>query len=256
MPAHLLKSIITVMKKIVAAIALAAATAVSLPAGAHRHHCGRCAAHRVTTDSLVSVQKSKKYTELWGQRAALYNMLGVDSTDIVMLGNSLTHGCEWNELLGTTNVKNRGINGDIIEGINDRLDCVVNGRPAKIFLMAGTNDVSHNLTPDSIVRAACALIDRIMAATPTTRLYVQSLLPVNNSFGRYKAMKDKEQTIRDINALLRPEVEKRGLTWIDIHSSLVDADGNLRADLTNDGLHLLPEGYLIWRQLLLPYIKE
>lgn len=244
------------MNKLIVTLFVAAAAVIGQPVRGQAHKCSHCGRHRVTTDSLVSIQKAKKYTELWGQRAALYNMLGVDSTDIVMLGNSLTHGCEWNELLGTSNVRNRGINGDIIEGINDRLDCIVGGRPAKIFLMAGTNDVSHNLTPDSIVRAACALIDRIMEATPSTRLYVQSLLPVNNSFGRYKAMKDKEQTIRDINALLRPEVEKRGLTWIDIHSRLTDADGNLRADLTNDGLHLLPEGYLIWREVLLPYINE
>lgn len=211
---------------------------------------------QVSADSLVSIQRAKHYTELWGQRAALYNELGVQPGDIVMLGNSLTHGGEWNELLGTTNVRNRGINGDIIEGIHDRLDCITDGHPAKIFLMVGTNDVSHNLSADSIVTAALGLIDRITAETPRTRLYVQSLLPVNNSFGRYKAMKGKEQVIRDINARLRPEVEKRGLTWVEIHSLLTDKDGNLRADLTNDGLHLLPAGYRIWCAALRPYIFD
>lgn len=217
---------------------------------------GACCRKPVTTDSLVSIQRAKHYTELWGQRAALYNALGVDSTDIVMLGNSLTHGGEWNEILGTTNVVNRGINGDIIEGILDRIDCVVDGHPRKIFLMIGTNDVSHNLTADSIATAAGELIDVIRTRTPQTRLYVQSLLPCNNSFGRYKAMKDKEQVICDINAKLRPIAESKGATWVEIHSLLTDDQGNLRADLTNDGLHLLPEGYAIWRSVILPYIKE
>ena len=211
---------------------------------------------QVTTDSLVNIQKAKHYTELWGQRAALFNALGCDSTSIVMLGNSLTHGNEWHEFLGNPKVLNRGINGDIIEGITDRIDCVVDGHPAKIFLMVGTNDVSHNLTADSIATAAGKLIDLNLTRTPNTKLYVQSLLPINNSFGRYKAMKDKEQVIRDINALLRPMAEAKGCTWVEVHERLVDADVNLRKEWTNDGLHLLPEAYAVWREVLLPFVNE
>ena len=35
-----------------------------------------------------------------------------------------------------------------------------------------------------------------------------------------------------------------------------DADGNLRTDLTNDGLHLLGPAYLVWRDAIMPYINE
>lgn len=197
-----------------------------------------------------------KYTELYYQRASLFDALGVDSTNIVFLGNSLTHGCEWHELLGMPNVVNRGINGDVVQGLYDRIASVVDGRPAKIFLMIGANDVSHDLSADSIVTAVTALIDHIRTATPSTRLYVQSMLPINNSFGRYRLMKGKEQTIRDINALLEPEVRRRGLTWVNLHPAFCDADGNLRADFTNDGLHLLAPGYMTWRDIILPYVKE
>ncbi|MDE6333818.1 MAG: sialate O-acetylesterase [Muribaculaceae bacterium] len=197
-----------------------------------------------------------KYTELYYQRASLFDALGVDSTDIVFLGNSLTHGCEWHELLDMPNVLNRGINGDIVEGVGDRISSVVNGHPAKIFLMIGANDVSHDLSADSIVRAVTKLIDYITEATPSTRLYIQSMLPINNSFGRYRLMKGKEQVIRDINAALEPEVRRRGLTWVNLHPAFCDADGNLRAEFTNDGLHLLAPGYLTWRDIVLPYVKE
>lgn len=197
-----------------------------------------------------------KYTELYYQRASLFDALGVDSTDIVFLGNSLTHGCEWHELLDMPNVLNRGINGDIVEGVGDRISSVVNGHPAKIFLMIGANDVSHDLSADSIVRAVTKLIDYITEATPSTRLYIQSMLPINNSFGRYRLMKGKEQVIRDINAALEPEVRRRGLTWVNLHPAFCDADGNLRSEFTNDGLHLLAPGYLTWRDIVLPYVKE
>ena len=34
-----------------------------------------------------------------------------------------------------------------------------------------------------------------------------------------------------------------------------DKNGKMRADLTNDGLHLMGEGYIVWRDAVLPYVK-
>lgn len=203
-----------------------------------------------------AAQTSGKHTELYYQRASLFDALGVDSTDIVFLGNSLTHGCEWHELLGMPNVVNRGINGDTTEGIDERLNSVLKGHPAKIFLMAGTNDVSHDLSADSIAASVEALICRIQSESPQTKIYLQSLLPINNSFGRYRLMTGKEQTIRDINALLEPMAARHGITWVNLHPSFCDENGNLRTELTNDGLHLLAPGYMIWRDIVLPYVRE
>lgn len=197
-----------------------------------------------------------KYTELYYQRASLFETLGVDSTTIVFLGNSLTHGCEWHELLKMPNVVNRGINGDIVEGIGERIGSVVNGHPAKIFLMTGANDVSHDLTPDSIVTAVSELIDYIKQQSPSTRIYLQSMLPINNSFGRYKAMAGKEDTIRRINSLLQPLAAEKGIRWINLYPYFCDNEGNLRKDFTNDGLHLLGPAYLVWRDIVMPYVQE
>ncbi len=199
---------------------------------------------------------AEKFSELYYQRASLFDALGVDSTSIVLVGNSLTHGCEWHELLGMPNVLNRGINGDIAEGINQRLDGVLKGKPAKIFLLCGVNDVSHDLTADSIATAVEGLVDRILTESPTTRLYLQSLLPINNSFARYRLLTDKEQTIRDINTRLQKMASSKGVTWIDLYPHFADENGNLKAELTNDGLHLLAPGYMIWKEVLLPYITE
>lgn len=197
-----------------------------------------------------------KYTELYYQRASLFDELGVDSTAIVFLGNSLTHGCEWHELLKNPDVVNRGINGDIAEGIDERLSSITAGHPAKIFLLSGANDVSHDLTADSIATAIEALVTRIQAETPDTKLYLQSMLPINNSFGRYRKMAGKEQVIRDVNALIEPMAARKGITFINLYPLFCDEEGNLRRDLTNDGLHLLGPGYLIWREAVLPYVNE
>lgn len=197
-----------------------------------------------------------KYTELYYQRASLFDQLGVDSTTIVFLGNSLTHGCEWHELLKMPNVVNRGINGDVVAGIKERVGSVVSGHPAKIFLMSGANDVSHDLTADSIATAIADLVDYIHAESPDTRIYLQSMLPINNSFGRYKLMAGKEQVIRDINERLVKIAADRGITFINLYPAFCDEEGNLKREYTNDGLHLLGPAYLVWRDIVLPYVKE
>lgn len=246
--------------KIRTIVAVTALAAMALPVAAQHRCC-----HSVSVPDTVQctrlqyyidMQHQNKYTELWGQRATIFEALPVDTNDIVMLGNSLTHGCEWHELLGMPNVLNRGIIGDVIEGIRLRVDPILNGHPKKIFLLAGVNDVSHNLSADSIANAMGELIDYIRTRSPQTRLYVQSMLPINNSFGRYKNLKDKEQVIRDANVLVAAMAQDKGFTWINLYTAVADKYGNLRKDLTNDGLHLLAPGYRIWADIIRPYINE
>ena len=190
------------------------------------------------------------------QRSALFEIYGTDSTSIVMLGNSLTAGCDWYELFHNGKVVNRGIVGDTSTDIMNRLECITSGKPAKIFLLAGVNDISHDLSADSVMLCINELIDSIQSQSPTTKLYLQSLLPINNSFGRYQRMIGKEQTVKEVNTLLKAEADKRGLNFIDLYDSFCDEEGNLRSDWTNDGLHLLAPAYVKWRDLLIDYINE
>ncbi|MCM1317593.1 MAG: GDSL-type esterase/lipase family protein [Bacteroides sp.] len=204
----------------------------------------------------ASAQEAYKPDVFYYQRSTLFDVLPVNPSDIIMLGNSLTNGGEWHELLGMPNVKNRGISSDVIDGVKMRLRPLVKGQPAKIFLMIGVNDISHDLTADSVASAYLDLIREIRRDMPGTKLYVQSCLPVNISFGRYKKMADKEQVIRNVNALVAAQAEKEGFTWIDLYSRFADSDGHMHRHLTNDGLHLLGPGYLLWRDTIRPYVVE
>lgn len=197
-----------------------------------------------------------RFTTFYGQRATLFDMLPMDSQTIVMLGNSITNGCEWAELLGNANVVNRGISGDTVEGIQARLGSIIKAAPAKIFLMIGVNDVSHDLSADSIATSIGELVHRIRTESPATKLYLQSLLPVNQSFERFRKLDGKEQVIRDINAKLPAIAEREGATFINLYPLLADERGNLGSEYTNDGLHLLAPAYLVWRDAIMPYINE
>ena len=173
--------------------------------------------------------------------------------DIVMLGNSLTEGGgDWNDRLHTKKrVCNRGISGDEAMGLLDRLHQILPARPAKLFLMIGINDLSHQLTPDSVVSLITRVIDRIQTDSPHTRLYVQSLLPINESLSTYKTMVGKTELIPEINAKLETATQIRKVTFINLFPLFCEKGTNiLRPELTRDGLHLTEEGYRIWSKSL------
>lgn len=205
--------------------------------------------------SAMTAPEKYEYGVYYYQRSSLFDALPIHSTDIIMLGDSQTNGCEWHELLGNPNVKNRGISSDVMQGVYDRMEPLVKGQPAKIFLLIGVNDVSHDLGVDSIVDAYASLIGMMRERMPLTQLYVQSMLPINISYGMYRGMAGRDQEIRDINARLQPIAEANGCTWIDLYSALSDDEGHLKAEYTNDGLHLMGSAYLKWRDVIQPYLN-
>ena len=191
----------------------------------------------------------------YARRATLFDELPIGKKDIVMLGNSLTDGCEFNELLNNRHIKNRGIVGDIVQGLIDRIDPIIKGQPKKLFIMTGVNDISHDVSADSIARAMEKLIVMVKQGSPRTKIYLQSLLPFNNDVREWKLLVGRDHVVVEANALLEQVARRQGVTWINLYPLFVDDQGRLRADLTNDGLHLMGKGYLIWRDAIKPYIK-
>lgn len=192
--------------------------------------------------------------EYWEQRVSLFSILPIYETDIVFLGNSITDGGEFNELLERNNIKNRGIRSDVISGVEKRLHQVTDGKPEKIFLLIGINDVSHGLTVEQLAEKYERLVKRIREESPNTRLYVQSVMPINNEFKRYKGLTGKEQIIKDFNKRIKKIAENNNAEYIDLWPVLADSKGNLSKELTNDGLHLNGKGYQKWTSILKPYL--
>lgn len=176
----------------------------------------------------------------------------IGNKDIVMLGNSLTeNGGDWAARLGNENVRNRGIIGDEVMGVYDRLHQILPGHPSKLFLLIGVNDISHDLTADSIVGMIRMTVSRIQKESPDTKLYLQSLLPFNESFGRYKKLTGKTAMVPEINKQLEALAKEKGITYINLFPLFTEKGTDiLRAELTNDGLHLKEEGYKIWAKAI------
>jgi len=201
--------------------------------------------------------QTNKYSTLYYQRASLFEKLPVNNSDIIFLGNSITHFGEWSEIFDNRHIKNRGISGDIVQGVYDRLDPILKGQPKKIFLLIGINDVSHNVTADSIVNGIAKVAGKIAAESPKTKLYIQSVFPVNESFNMFLGATKKGDVVIEINKGLRKLCLKKGLIFIDVYSALKSKDSEaLDARYTNDGLHLMGEGYMVWKSVVIKYLKD
>ena len=206
--------------------------------------------------TTVPMTHAEKRNEYWRQKVSLFELLPISSDDIVMLGNSITDGGEWVELLGRDNVKNRGISADVISGVEERLDQVTNGHPDKIFLLIGINDISHGHSAAELARRYERLLKRITTDSPDTKIYIQSVMPINNSFGRYRNLAGKEKVVTQLNTLLKQLAPTYNAVWVDLWLALADSKGRLRSDFTNDGLHLTGKGYKAWAETIIPFIDQ
>ena len=188
------------------------------------------------------------------QRVSLFDVMPVQKEDVVFIGNSITDGAEWSELFNDLQIKNRGISGDITTGILHRWRQIVAAKPKKIFLMIGTNDLARNASADSVVKNILLAADYLKQESPSTHLYVQSILPVTDFYKKFAGHTSKVAQIVATNNKLQSAATAHQYTYIDLHSAFINADGKMNERYTNDGLHLVGEGYMLWKHLIFSHV--
>lgn len=200
--------------------------------------------------------QEQKHSTFYYQRATLFEALPTSKSDIIFLGNSITNGGEWAELLRNPHAKNRGISGDTTQGVLDRLSTVTKGKPSKIFLLIGTNDLSRGKSVDEVAKNVEKIVERVKRESPKTKLYVQSVFPVNPKFNKFLGHMNRQKDIAVLNAKIKAVAARHGVTYIDVYKALVTPSTDvMNPEYTNDGLHLLGKGYLKWVEVLKPYLK-
>lgn len=207
--------------------------------------------------TITASAQERTYSTFYYQRASLFEKLAVSEEDILFVGNSITNGGEWTELFEDARVKNRGISGDICEGLYDRLDPILKGKPSKIFLMIGINDLARGTSPDLIVAQTDRIAEKIMRESPRTIIFLQSILPVNDCYGMFEGHTRQSQIIAPLNQRLKEMAELKSITFIDLYNHFV-IPGTHKLDprYSNDGLHLMGEGYMKWVEIVKPYLEK
>lgn len=200
---------------------------------------------------LCTICMGARADELFRQhRYDTFKVEPIDEHSIVFVGNSITDMHLWEEAFGNDpRIVNRGNSGGKSAEIlaNVRSYCV--GHPAKIFLLIGINDKPAASNQEEIVDNIRQTVATICEVSPSTQIYVQSILPSG---------RDGFSTPADIarcNAAIKQMLENHypDVTYIDIYSRLLGKVNN-GGDYSFDLLHLTAASYAIWTKELEQYL--
>jgi lysophospholipase L1-like esterase len=211
-----------------------------------------CLAFTVTNGQHILYDTIRYEREYYQQRVALFEKEPVRKGRIIFLGNSITEFGDWQKLLHDSTVINRGIAADNTFGVLDRLEDVITRQPAKLFIKIGINDISQNIPVSIIVKNIITIVGRVKASSPSTKIYVHSILPTNDNVkNNYPDAFNKNTQINSVNRQLEGNAKKNKFTYIDLNRELRDKNGKLDVKYAEpDGLHLNTAGYLRWVELL------
>lgn len=177
-----------------------------------------------------------------------WRVLDMPQDAIVFVGNSITDMHPWIEAFGNNpRVVNRGNSGTISREIIENMDSWLRFKPAKVFLMIGTNDLGWDSTETSIIHNIETIVQRILSESPNTHVYLESILPAKDQRRRSLA------TIAIVNSGIKQIASNHAnVTYIDLFSHLMGIlDGQ---PYSLDQLHLEAWGYKIWCDIIMPYV--
>ena len=118
----------------------------------------------------------------------------------------------------------------------------------KIYFQIGINEMGRG-TLDGFMEQYAQSVQKFRELQPDAIIYVQGIMRV----AKAKSDSDKifnNQGINERNMRIAELADNQTIFYIDVNDVVCDADGNLRADLTFDNLHLYGSKYGIWVDFL------
>jgi len=186
------------------------------------------------------------------QRIAQFVKDPIVTGKTIFFGDSITEMGDWKKVTGDSTVLNRGIGGDITYGLLKRLKDITDRQPSKLFILIGINDIGKDLPDAVIADNYLKIVNEVHSKCPQTKVYVQSVLPLNPTMKNFPQHYDKEDHVLAVNKLLKANAAIGKYTFVDIFHLFVDADGRLKSELSYEGLHLKPAAYPTW----VDYLKK
>ena len=204
----------------------------------------------LSVSSLFS--QNRERTEHWQSRNQQFNieMDSIGHPDNVFLGNSITEGFDLETFFPGHEFANRGIVGDHLDGLIQRLDnSALNLKPKKLFLMIGINDIGDKRSDEYLISMFIALVDTLVTSLPETDIYMHSILPTSP---RWKNCPPDQ--IKRVNVFLELLAQENELVFINLYPHFMGDTKYINPDLTRDGLHPNQAGYQVWAKRIKPFI--
>lgn len=217
---------------------------------------------------LISIaQSNNNYLNnpIYQRQLEFYKIYKPVNPRIVMLGNSLTHGVDWNNLLGRNDVVEMGIVSDILSGYFNRIHYVTELKPQICFILGGLNDIYQWIPVETIFDDYVKVVERLRRSGIT--VIIQSTLYAGRDWGKdwlaannpeanaAEINKERNTQVDRLNMLLRNYAVKNSIEYIDLNT-LMSRGNYLRSEITYDGVHLNAAGYKIWGREVEKVLKK
>ncbi|MCW6035546.1 lysophospholipase [Spirulina subsalsa FACHB-351] len=195
----------------------------------------------------------QQWVDLLGQEAAVIADKRPENLAI-LLGDSITLWFSKDYLPGNYTWLNQGISGENTVGLLRRLNLLDTTQPQVIYVMIGINDILRGTGDETILANHRLIVSHLKRSHPRSRIVLQSILPHSAEQatweGRDRLLKIPNQRIRNLNRQLEAIAKNEQIYFLDLYPLFADAQGNLKIELSTDGLHLNGEGYKVWSTAL------
>lgn len=146
----------------------------------------------------------------------------------------------------------RGFGGSSMHDLLTHADrLILAHRPRAVLVYEGDNDIAAGVTAELLRDTFLQLAAVLHARQPGLRVYLLSVKPSPSRWNKWPEARRANDLLAAVCA------SDPRLTFIDIATSMLGADGQPRADLyLKDKLHLTDAGYDLWRSIVQPVLVE
>ena len=177
---------------------------------------------------------------------------------VVFMGNSITEG--WGNMFpdffSANNYINRGISGQTSPQMLLRFRAdVIRLKPAAVVILAGTNDIAGNTGPSTLEMIADNIFSMAeLAKSNKIKVILCSVLPVYDY--PWKPGLNPAEKIVTLNNMIKEYAHKKGFTYLDYFSAMVDERKGMLAEFSKDGVHPNEAGYNVMMPLCAKAIRK
>lgn len=169
----------------------------------------------------------------------------------VFLGDSAIDGWRLSEYFAGQDFVNRGIAGQTTSQILPRfLADVVALHPLAVVVLAGSGDLAAGISPSAIADNLVMMGD--VAKAHSVQPIFASLLPASGEAAKTRT----PEAVRKVNTWLRDYCIRENFIYLDYFSAMADANGMMKADLTDDGANPNSRGYRAMAPLVMDAIQR
>ena len=173
---------------------------------------------------------------------------------VVFLGDSITRQWRLNQYFPDEDYLNRGLNEQLTGQLLTRMKSdVVDLKPGAVVIQGGSFDLTHDVPLALIANNIQLMAD--VATANNIKVVIASVLPVSDYHKDESPTNERTPShppvqIRAINDWLKAFASQHKFSYVDFYGTVVDGQGFLMADASDDGLHPNAKGYRLMAPVL------